>query len=55
MYIIYGNIWSKNQVLYNIKNYINHKNNNHCVNNDFANTFLAAQMRSVTLAGSLEF
>ena len=34
---------------------INHKNNNHCVNNDFANTFLAAQMWSITLAGSPEF
>ena len=39
--------------VYSIKNYINHKNGNHCVNNDFANTctFLAAQMRSITLAG----
>ena len=26
MYIIYRNIWSKNLALYNIKNYINHKN-----------------------------
>ena len=25
MYIIYSNIWSKNQTLYNIKNYINNK------------------------------
>ena len=55
MYIIYRNIWSKNQALYNIKNYINHKNSDHCVNNDFANTFLAAHMQSVTLAGSPEF
>ena len=41
--------------LYNITNYINYKNSNHCVNNDFANTFLAAQMWSMTLAGSAEF
>ena len=26
MYIIYRYIWSKNYALYNIKNYINHKN-----------------------------
>ena len=40
-----------NYALYNIKNYLNHKKYNHCVNNDFPNTFLAAQMRSITLAG----
>ena len=55
MYIIYRNIWSKNQALYNIKISINNKNSSHCVNNDFTNTFLAAQMRSLTLAGSPEF
>ena len=47
MYIIYRNIWSKNQALYNIKKSINNKNSNHCVNNDFTNTFLTAQMRSL--------
>ena len=26
------------------------KKDDHCVNNDFPNTFLAAQMRSITLA-----
>ena len=26
-----------------------------CVNNDFPNTFLAAQMRSITLGGSPKF
>ena len=30
------------------------KKNNHCVNNDFPNTFLSALMRSRTLAGSPE-
>ena len=34
---------------------MNGKNSNHCVNNDFANTFLPAQMQSMTLAGSPEF
>ena len=34
-----------NYALYNIKNYLNHKKYNQCVNNDFPNTFLAAQMR----------
>ena len=29
--------------------------NDHCVNNDFPNTFLAAQMRLITLAGCPEF
>ena len=38
-----------------IKNSINNKNSNHCVNNDFANTFRAAEIRSLTLAGSPEF
>ena len=33
---------------------MNDKNSNHCVNNDFTNTFLAAQMQSLTLAGSPE-
>ena len=47
MYIIYRNIWSKNQALYNIKKSIDNKNSNHCVNNDFTNTFLTAQMRSL--------
>ena len=55
MYIIYTNIWSKNYALYNIKNSINNKSSNHCVNNDFTNTFLVAQMQSLTLAGSPEF
>ena len=36
-------------------NNIKNKNGNHCVNDDFANTFLAAQIRSITLAGSPEF
>ena len=53
--MIYRNTCSKNYALYNIKNYINYKNSNDCVNNDFANTFLAAQMRLMTLAGSPEF
>ena len=44
------------KALYNFKNYINHKKkNNHCVKNDFPNTCLAVQMRSITLAGSPEF
>ena len=34
---------------------INHKNRNHFVNNDFANTFLAAEKWSMTLAGSPQF
>ena len=52
--IIIIRFFKKNK-LYNIMNYINYKNSNHCVNNDFANTFLAAQMWSMTLAGSAEF
>ena len=52
--IIIIRFFKKNK-LYNITNYINYKNSNHCVNNDFANTFLAAQMWSMTLAGSAEF
>ena len=40
MYTIYRNISSKNEALCNTKNNINHKNSNHCVNDDFANTFL---------------
>ena len=52
MYIIYKNVCSENLALFNIKN---NKNSNHCVNNDFANAFLAAQMRSITFAGSPEF
>ena len=62
MYIIYINIGSKNfnsylkylKVLYNTKNYINHKNTI-SVHNDFPNTFLAAQMRSISLAHSSVF
>ena len=41
--------------LYNITNFINYKNSNHCVNNYCANTFLAAQMRSMTPEGIAEF
>ena len=52
MYIIYKNVCSENLALFNIKN---NKNSNHCVNNDFANAFLAAQMWSITFAGSPEF
>ena len=48
-------VTSCENTLSNIKNYINHKNSNHCVNNDFADIFLAAQMRSITLAGSPKF
>ena len=44
-----------NYALYNIMNSFNNKNSNHCVKNDFTNTFLAAQMQSLTLAGSPEF
>ena len=40
--------------LYNIKNYTNHKNTI-TVNNGFPDTFLAAQMLSITLAGSPVF
>ena len=54
MYIIHRNIRSKNQAIYNIKSSINHKNTV-TVNNDFPITFLAAQMRSITLAGGPEF
>ena len=62
MYIIYINIGSKNfnsylkylKVLYNTKNYINHKNTI-SVHNDFPNTFLDAQMRSISLAHSSVF
>ena len=36
-------------------NNIKNKNSNDCVNDDFANTFLVAQIRSITLAGSPEF
>ena len=50
MYIIYRNTWCKKEAVYNIKNSIN--NSNHCVNSDFTNTLLAAQMRSLTLAQS---
>ena len=42
-------------MLYNIKKYINHINGITMSINDFPITFLAAQMRSVTLAGSLVF
>ena len=47
--------FKKKNKLYNIMNFINYKNSNHCVNNDFANTFRAAQMWSMTLAGSADF
>ena len=33
---------------------MNHKNSNHCDNKNLANTLLAVQMQSKTLAGSPE-
>ena len=52
MYKSHRNARSKNQAPYNTKNSTNDKNSNHCVNNDFKNTFLAAH---TTLTGSPEF